>query len=85
MVLLRLLEWIFGIIAVVLILTQILLPLITGSKLFPIFRSSRNSLENEIREIQEQLSEKELKEHLEELRAKLKTPIGPTTPPTETK
>jgi hypothetical protein len=80
MVLLRLLEIILGILVVAVILTQVLLPLIMGAKLFPIFRSSRNTIENEIREVQEQLSEKELKEHLEELRAKLKTPIGPSTP-----
>lgn len=80
MVLLRLLEILFGLIAAVVIITQIILPLVNGSKLFPIFRSSRNKIENEIREVQEQLSEQELKAHLDELRAKLQTPVGPQTP-----
>lgn len=86
MVLLKLIQTVLGLIAVAVIITQILIPLFTGNKLFPIFCTSRNAIEAEIREVQELLSEKELKVHLEELRAKLQSPIGNATakPATET-
>lgn len=78
MILLKLIETVLGILAVLLILTQMLLPLLTGRKLFPMFRKSRTVLEDEVRELQEQLSEKELVAHRDELRAKLNG-----TPPTQ--
>lgn len=77
MLLLRLFEFIAIVIAVVTIVSQILVPVLTGRKLFPAFRSSRNHIEDAIREAQEQLDEKQLQEHLEELQTKLKTPSGP--------
>jgi len=78
MILLIFLRYIATLIIVALVLTQVILPLVFGRKLFPAFRRSRNKIEDEIREMQELLDEKQLKEHLEELRAKLNPPVTPT-------
>lgn len=75
---LRFIETIAVLLAIAFILSQIFLPLAMGRKLFPAFRKTRNVIENEIRELQEQLDEKQLKEHLEELRVKLNPPVPPT-------
>ena len=71
MILLRLFEFIAGTIAFVLIFSQVFLPLLTGRKLFPAFRKSRNKIEDEIREVQEQLEDQQLRAKLKELEAKL--------------
>jgi hypothetical protein len=82
MMLLRLIEFIAIVFALAFILTQAVVPLATGRKLFPAFRKSRNKIEDEIREVQEQLDEKELQTTLHELHEKLEGhPEVPVTTP----
>jgi len=81
MFLLRLIEIITIAFALALILSQVVVPLVTGRKLFPAFRKSRNKIEDEIREVQEQLEDKELQTTLNELHEKLEGhPVPVATP-----
>lgn len=57
--------------------TQVILPLVTGSRLFPMFRKARNHIENEIRETREKIHDMEMQNELTSLKAKL-NPTAPT-------
>ncbi len=81
------LEVVLIVIALSFVITQIALPIVLGGKLFPAFRSSRAKIEHDIRETEDLITEKQLKEKLEALRAQLKPSPAPTeaVPPTEQK
>lgn len=65
----------FGMVIVVfmiaVVITQVLVPALMGTKLFPMFRKSRIALEGQLAEVREQLNEKVLKDELSRLKAKL--------------
>ena len=65
--------------------TQVILPLIQGTVLWPMFRKSRLALESDLRELKEQLDEEELfwkvcelRKQVDEFRKELATDVDDT-------
>lgn len=67
-----LLDFAFISIVVIILVTQVLIPVVMGTKLFPYFRKATNKLVDELREVNTQLEEKQLKDEIKEKRKLLK-------------
>ena len=72
MILLRFLMFIVMIAALAFVVTQIFIPLVTRTTLFPMFRRERTALLKQIQEAKAQLDDEELKVTLSNLQAQLK-------------
>jgi hypothetical protein len=68
----RLAQIVLLILGFLFVVSQIVIPLLKNTRLFPLFTSVRkNKLQDEITETNELLEEQELKEYLEQLRKQL--------------
>jgi len=71
MFLLILLEWIFWILLLLFMVTQVIIPLVQKRPLFPLFRARSTTLQGEIVELNEQIREEKLDDEAQALRDRL--------------
>ena len=68
---LRLFGYVFIAFVVALLVTQMFIPMLMGTRLFPMFRKTRLHIQDEIAEVKEQLTDQQLQEELDRLKAEL--------------
>lgn len=73
MLAMRLFGMLFIVFAIAFIVTQVLIPILMGTKLFPVFRKSTLAIQGQLAEVREQLNEQALKDELAKLKAQLHT------------
>ena len=67
-----LIEFVFVALFIAFVVFQMILPMVRGRKMFPIFRSKRNQLEAKIVDLTEELDDVALAKEAEELSKQLK-------------
>jgi uncharacterized membrane-anchored protein YhcB (DUF1043 family) len=70
----RLFELALSALALLVIVTQVLFPLIDRKPLFPVFRKKKKAIERELEEVNQQLEEKKLQQELDAAKKRLDTP-----------
>lgn len=71
MILVNLFQFIFVALFVAFMITQVIVPIIKGSPLFPMFRTKRNELMAKVSDLKEDLEDENLAEEAKKLEKKL--------------